>query len=95
MKTWQEILEREGSFLGNNKLPKEGQSVWALVGFDRKPVQGTIISITNIDKKGLANTYLDLQVKNKKYHVNINDIFDHKPKQKKITDEFGEVTVWV
>lgn len=88
------LNEKKGSFLDNKKLPKEGQKVWALVGFDRKIVQGTVKKLSNIDQKGLANTYLDLDVKGKNYHLDISQIYDHKPKQVKTKDEYGEVTIW-
>ena len=86
--------EGRGSYLDNKKMPKEGDTVFALVGFDRKVVKGTITKISNIDQKGLSNTYLDLNVNGKNYHLDISQIYDHKPKQMKKKDEYGEVTVW-
>ena len=86
--------ESKGSFLDNQKLPKVGQTLYALVGFDRKVVKGKVIKLSNIDQKGLSNTYLDIDSNGKKYHIDISQVFDHKPKQVKTKDEYGDVTIW-
>lgn len=88
------LVEAKGSYLVNKKLPKEGESVYAIVGFDKKIVKGKVTRVTNIDKKGLENTYMDLDVNGKIYHVDINQIYDHKPKKKFIEDEYGKVEIW-
>lgn len=88
------ITEAKGSYLDNKKMPKEGQEVYALVGFERKIVKGKIRKLTNIDNKGLANTYLDINSGGKNYHVDISQVYDHKPKQVKTKDEYGDVTIW-
>ena len=88
------LNESKGSYLDNKKLPKEGSTVYALVGFDRKIVKGKIKKVHNIDNRGLGNTYLDLDVKGKNYHIDISQVYDHKPKQVKTKDEYGEVTIW-
>lgn len=60
-----------------------------------KPRKGKVTLVTNIDNKGLANTYIDIETdKGTKYHASIGQVFDHKPKQVKKTDQYGEVTVW-
>lgn len=94
MRFLQYINEGSGSYLDNKKMPKEGQEVYALVGFERKVVKGRLKKISNIDNRGLANTYLDIDVKGKNYHISIDQVYDHKPKQVKTKDEYGEVTVW-
>lgn len=88
------LEESKGSFLDNKKVPKDGQMVYAVVGFDQKIVKGKVLKTSNIDKKGIANTYLDIDVNGKTYHVDISQIFDHKPKKVKVKDEYGEVTIW-
>jgi len=96
MKTFKELLIEaiKGSFLQNKKMPKEGQEVYALIGFDKKIVKVKILRLTNIDNKGLANTYMDVTDGKKNYHINIDAIYDHKPKLVTKTDEYGEVKVW-
>ncbi len=94
MKLKQYLNETKGSFLDNKRIPKQGQAVYALVGFERKVVKGTVTKLSNIDQKGLANTYLDINAKGKNYHVDISQVYDHKPKQVKTKDEYGEVTIW-
>lgn len=94
MRLYNYINEAKGSYLDNKKMPKEGDTVYALVGFDKKIVKGKIIKINNIDNKGLANTYLDLDANGKTYHTDISQIYDHKPKQVVKRDEYGEVKVW-
>jgi len=82
------------TYLDNKKIPKINEKVYALVGFENKIVNGKIVSVNNIDNKGLSNCYLDIDVSGKKYHVNISQIFNHKPKKVQIKDEYGFVTVW-
>ena len=94
MKFKQYLNEVKGSYLDNKKLPKEGENVYALVGFNRKIVKGKIKKVSNIDQKGLANTYLDLDVNGKNYHLDISCIYDHKPKKVKTKDEYGDVIIW-
>ena len=88
------VVEVKGSYLDNKRMPKEGDTVYALVGFDRKVVKGKVMKVSNIDQKGLANTYLDIDVNGKNYHLDVSQIFDHKPKKVKTKDEYGEVTIW-
>ena len=86
---------KKGSFLDNKKIPKEEQNVWILSGtFADKPEQGIIKISYNIDRKGLSNTYLDVETKKGIKHLNIAQIFDHKPKKIKVKDEYGEITKW-
>jgi exosome complex RNA-binding protein Csl4 len=96
MKFKQYLIEiKKGSYLDIKRLPKEGDKVYAVVGFNQKIIQGTIVDITNIDRKGFANIYVEVEDKNsKKYHLAINQIFDHKPKKETIKDEYGETKVW-
>ena len=88
------LQESNGSFLDYNKLPREGQTIYAVVGFDQKIVKGVVKKISNIDRKGLANNYMDIDVNGKNYHIAINQAYDHKPKKVKVTDEYGETTRW-
>ena len=86
----------KGSFLDNKILPKLNQNVWILSGqFGDIPLQGIIKNISNIDKKGLSNTYVDVQTKKGIKHVNIDQIFDHKPIKTKIKDKFGVTSKWM
>ena len=89
------INESKGSYLDNKKMPKEGQTVYVLVGFDRKVVKGKVIKFNNIDNRGLANTYLDIKLADgRNHHTDISQVYDHKPKQVKTKDEYGDVTIW-
>lgn len=89
------ITEAKGSYLDNKKMPKEGQEVYVLSGqMADKVVKGKIRKITNIDQKGLSNTYFDIEANGRNYHVNIAQVYDHKPKQVKTKDEYGDVTIW-
>jgi|AntAceMinimDraft_18_1070375.scaffolds.fasta_scaffold01581_15 hypothetical protein len=88
------ISTRKGSYLDKQVIPIVGDIVWALIGFVEKVVKGKIVSISDIDRKGLANTYIDIISKGKKYHVNTMSIFDHKPKRVKKKDRYGEVIIW-
>lgn len=84
-----------GSYLDIEKIPKEGENVYAVVGFNQKIIKGKIVNITDIDRKGFSNTYVEVEDKNgKKYKLAINQIFDHKPKKEIIKDEYGETKVW-
>jgi hypothetical protein len=84
----------KGSYLENKKMPKEGDIVYFLQGFNQKVMKGKIVNVTNIDKKGLANTYVDVESGGKNYHNNIHQIYDHKPKKVIKTDDYGEVKIW-
>lgn len=84
----------KGSYLDNKKMPKEGETVYFLHGFDRKIKKGKIVKITNIDNKGLANTSMDIESNGKIIHTDISQIYDHKPKQVVKKDEYGEVKIW-
>ena len=95
MRLIQYLTEKNGSYLENGKTPKENDKVYTLVGFDQKIIKGKIIRITNIDNKGLANNYMDIDDGQKKWHVSIDVVFDHKPKKIKVRDEYGETSRWV
>jgi hypothetical protein len=85
-----------GSYLDNIQLPKEGQIVYFLKGqIAAKPIKGKIVTITNIDKKGLSNTYLDIEVNSRIYHTNISQVFDHLPKYQELSDEYGSYKKWI
>ena len=90
------IIAKSGSYLDIGKKPKEGDKVWIIiVGMTEKLIHGIITRVSNIDNRGLANTYAEVSVdENSSYHVAINQMYDHKPKKVKKTDEYGEVTVW-
>lgn len=95
MKLKRYLNEAKGSYLDNKKMPREGQQVYILAGqMADKVVKGTIRKITNIDQKGLANTYFEIEANGKNHHVNIAQVYDHKPKRVKTKDEYGEVTIW-
>lgn len=84
----------EGSFLDKGALPEDGQAVFCVVGFDQKVVKGIVQKSTNIDNKGLANTYVDVIASDKTYHVAINQVYDHEPCKVVVEDEFGKLSVW-
>lgn len=86
-----------GSYLDNQKLPKEGDVVYVMtsrLGIGN-PKKGIVKNITNIDNRGLSNTYLDIDVNGSLRHVNLMLVYDHKPKQVTKKDEFGEIKTWV
>lgn len=85
-----------GSFLEKGISPKEGMEVWARGGDELKTVRkGTITLTFNIDKKGLANTYVDLTtVDGKNWHLPVDCLYDHKPRLVEVEDQFGRVKVW-
>lgn len=94
------LYESEGSFLKNNKFPRINQNVWFLTTnehFKEEIMQGKVIKISNIDNRGMGNSYIDIEVKDSKdkKHIPIIHVFDHKPKKKEIVDEFGKVKIWV
>lgn len=92
----QYLKEETGSFLDNKKIPKLNQNVWFLSGmFGDIPKKGKVLDISDIDRKGLSNTYLEIETSKEKKHVNIMLVFDHKPKKTKIKDEYGELTKWI
>ncbi len=71
------------------------QRVWILAGqFADKPMQGIILSVSNIDNKGINNTYCDIKTEYGLKHTNINQIFNHKPKRVIKKDCFGNYTTW-
>ena len=83
------------SLLFNNKTPKIGDCFFALVGFNPRVIHGKVINVTNIDNKGISNTYVDLKDNTgQNLHVNIMCLYDHKPELIEIEDEFGTVKIW-
>ena len=91
------VAAKDGSYLQNNRMPKVGEKVWILAGqmSPYKVVEGKITMVSNIDQRGLGNTYVDVAGKDgKTHHINVSMLFDHKPKRVKVTDQFGETTVW-
>jgi len=89
-------MKNNGSYLDQNKTPYKKDKIWVMtakIGIG-SPQIGVIHRITNIDNKGLSNTYLDILVGNKILHVNIMLVYDHKPKKVKITDICGEIVKW-
>ncbi len=91
-----DLVERKdkGSYLDNVKMPKVGDTVWFLKGFNLVPTKGEISTVTNIDQRGLANTYMDIKHGGSIAHVSIDLVYDHKPKKVKKQDQYGELTVW-
>jgi len=83
-----------GSYLENDRLPKIGEKVFILHGFNRKVVSGVVANVWDIDHKGLANTYIDVSTKLGRLHTSIESVFDHKPRLVKHIDSFGEIEVW-
>jgi len=89
------LNEAKGSYLDNQKIPKEGQKVWITVGLGMgEVIEGKVVRVTNIDRKGLANTYLDVETSKGIQHVNVMSVFDHKPKKVMRQDAYGKVAVW-
>lgn len=70
------------------------EEVWALIGFENNIVEGSITKITNIDNKGASNTYVDIKSNGSRYHINIDQIFDHMPEKIKKQDTYGTYTAW-
>jgi len=88
-----------GNYLKNKKMPKVGERVWFLKGqmSPFKVGKGKIIAVTNIDRRGLSNVYVDIEESDgnkKNYHCNIMQLFDHRPKYIEKTDEFGKTYIW-
>ncbi len=89
-----QFKESKGSYFDNKKLPREGDNIFFLYGFNNEIKRGTILLISNIDRKGLGNTYFDIESNQRIFHVPINSIFDHRPKLVTKEDLFGKVKVW-
>lgn len=71
------------------------EKVWILAGqFADIPMQGAIKSITNIDNKGPLNTYCDVKTSHGLKHVNIAQIFKHRPEKILKEDCFGIFSTW-
>lgn len=88
---------KQGSLLDNLTTPREGTEYWARVQNDKgNPVviKGVVDLVFNIDNRGYANIYVDFHSGEKKYHLPINVLFDHRPKMVEIVDRFGPVKVW-
>jgi len=83
-----------GSFLQNETMPRTGQEVYALAGFEAKVVSGKVKKLHNIDNRGLANIYIDITVGGANLHTDISQVFDHEPKQVKTEDDLGPLTIW-
>ncbi len=93
-------MKTYGNVLENSIIVNSGNSVWFLRHkhgrIDLMADQGTIAAMFNIDNKGYANTYLDIiNKKGKSFHVNIGQVYNHKPKLTLITDCYGETAQWV
>jgi len=88
----------KGNLLENNIMPEVGMEVWALIGSKRTfrdiPKKGVIKRVSNIDNRGLGNTYCDIDINGENRHQPIICIFDHKPKYVEIEDCFGKVKIW-
>ena len=87
------VLE-QGSLLDNDMLPVYGMDVWAVVGFEQKVVKGTVTLVTNIDNRGLGNTYVDIDVNGKRWHTPVNTLYSHRPHLVEVTDCYGTTKVW-
>ena len=92
MKTKQH--KSQGNFAENQTLPRNNQLIYAVIGFDQKVTKGRVQKTTNIDNKGIANTYVDVIVNDKNYHLSINQVYDHKPEKVIVNDIYGAVTIW-
>jgi hypothetical protein len=82
---------KSGSYLDNKKLPRVGDMVYFLRGFNKVVTKGKVTQVTDIDRRGIANTYVDIDGK---YHVPLNVVFDHKPHKVKVKDIYGDTEVW-
>lgn len=87
-------IQEIGSYLDNMKNPKINETIWALVGFENNIVKGLIVKVSNIDNKGASNTYIDIESDGHKYHINIDQIFDHIPEKVEKQDIYGRYTKW-
>lgn len=88
-------LAGTGSFLDQGRCPQLGETVWALIGqTDARPVAGVVSLISDIDRRGLGNTYLDVQAEGRTYHVPLMVVFNHRPRRVQIVDAFGPVRIW-
>jgi len=83
------------NYLRKNTIPKVGDWVWFLSGqMADTPQQGKVIRINDIDRKGINNTYLDIKSDGKEYHASLLVVYDNKPVQERIKDDYGFCTVW-
>lgn len=86
----------EGSYHDQGRCPAVGAQVWARIGmFGDEVAAAEVVTVTNIDGRGLGNTYMDVRLADGSIrHVSISSVYDHKPRQVRIVDAFGPVTVW-
>lgn len=86
-------LFEDGSYVQNNRKPREGDEVWFLSGqFASKPLKGKVIRIDTVERSGWV--YVSIVSDGKEYRTNLAEVFDHKPKLVEVTDEFGTTKVW-
>lgn len=84
-----------GSFYEQQRVPYIGETVWLLDHLAGKATQGTVTMVSNIDNRGLSNTYIHVSTPQGGLHSNIASVFDHKPRRQTRTDEFGEFKAWI
>jgi hypothetical protein len=92
-----------GCFLANHTIPREGEWVWTVDTLSREISAGFISLVFDIDRKGLANTYVDLKIvvhagkdidEQRTFHLSVNLLFDHVPELKLDQDNMGMFTTW-
>lgn len=95
-----QTMRRAGSYLEYGVEPKEGSTVWTLIYKNQEslkltPVRGVIERRTNIDERGIGNTYFDIRLKDDRLiHTSISQVFDHKPRMAAFEDSFGTFHKW-
>lgn len=69
---------------------RKGDKVWALVGYPMKPTRVTVASIKHADRlsDGIMTT-------EEGFSVYESLVFKKKPRQIKVSDEYGTITKWV
>jgi hypothetical protein len=83
----------KGSYFKNQKVPQEGAVVWALIGqINRKPMKGIA---TRVEQTYYGHhAYCDVVIQGETYRISMDSLFDHKPRQVEVTDEFGSTKIW-
>lgn len=93
---------RVGSCFDLGYEPTEGAQVWIMVRpsedcLEDIPMRGVIVRRSNIDERGLGNTYFDVRLcdgSSRTFHLPINVIFDHEPQYTRFEDRLGPFHKW-
>lgn len=92
-------IEQFGSVLENSQMVKPGDRIYFLRNKIRQleimADCGIIERVNNIDNRGYGNTYCDINVKGKIWHICVSEIYKHKPRKVRVEDEYGFFTRWM